>query len=85
MSSNLTPGVYAIRQAAQHFLLVRPGAEHEYLFYQEMSAAEVAIWVAEGALELLPCPTDLYVSSSPPSPSQQRPRPQHPSYLRLEP
>ncbi len=73
MSFNLTPGVYAIRQAAQHFLLVRPGAEHEYLFYQAVSAAEVAVWVAEGALEALACPTHPSASSSPPS--RPRPRP----------
>ncbi|KKM67460.1 hypothetical protein LCGC14_1470940 [marine sediment metagenome] len=78
MSSNLTPGVYAIRQPTQYFLLVRPGAEHEYLFYQAVSAAEVAIWIADGVLERLPYPTQ-----RPPSSSPRRPMPQPPPYLRL--
>ena len=79
----LPPGVYAIHQTGRRFLLVRPEAEYEYLFYQEASAAEVAIWIADGALEALPYSTDPSVSSSPPSP--QPPRQRRPSYLRLEP
>ena len=83
MSSNLTPGVYVISQTAQQFLLVEPGAEYEYFFYREVSAAEVAIWIADGVLEQIPYPTHPSASSSPPSLRPSRSQP--PSYLRLEP
>ena len=73
---DLCAGVYAVRQASHDFLLVRPGAQYEYLFYRAVSAAEVAIWIADGVLERLPCST-----RHPSSP--RRPTPQPPPYLRL--
>ncbi len=73
---DLCAGVYAVRQASHHFLLVRPGAEYQYLFYRAVSAAEVAIWIADGVLERLPCST-----RHPSSP--RRPPLQPPPYLQL--